>query len=355
MSEEQPIKYAYADKYFYQSDYNYERYKIDFVANLDSSHTGIIALSGSEMETDTIFGELIKACQPWCEENNKKFYVMSPTQLHHCKYPNKEYPCVEWLEFHGYDIMLYNVKDLYLESKKEWGQFLPQKLFTCYNNRYSYHRTRLIRELEDQGMLGKGHVSYNKGKLGGQPYKTKDGISLGIENFQPNETDEWHIHRFPEEYFTGLIDIVTESRYLPGEYYMSEKTFKPIIGQKPFLVVSSQGYHRWLEKKGIQKFDIFDYSFDDEPHLVDRIEGIIQNLKRLDAIYKNRDDYLNLLAELAPMMQNNYDTLINNIKNLKFLMNPTLEHLLTCTLEGNGSYMHGHDIQQTHAFFLEEK
>jgi hypothetical protein len=55
------------------------------------------------------------------------------------------------------------------------------------------------------------------------------------------------------------------------------------------------------------------------------------------------------------MMQNNYDTLINNIKNLKFLMNPTLEHLLTCTLEGNGSYMHGHDIQQTHAFFLEEK
>ena len=67
----------------------YNHYNRHFVASLDSTLDGIIAMSGTEMETDVVFGELMKLCQPWCEANNKKIYVMSPSQLHHCKYPKK--------------------------------------------------------------------------------------------------------------------------------------------------------------------------------------------------------------------------------------------------------------------------
>jgi len=51
------------------------------------------------------------------------------------------------------------------------------------------------------------------------------------------------------------------------------------------------------------------------------------------------------------MMQNNYATLIDNIRNLKFILNPILEHLLTLSMEENGSYIFGHELQVTHAFF----
>ena len=266
------------------------------------------------METDVIFGELMKLCQPWCEANNKKIYVMSPSQLHHCKYPNEEYPHVEHVEWHGYDMVNYNEINKYIISKNTLFQN-PSKLFVCYNRRQDIHRTLLIDQLEAHDLLEKGVVTY---KLCRPDLVDEEDFVL---HFMPA------INHFPRSYFKGLIDIVTESRYLPGEHYLSEKTFKPLIGLKPFLVLSAQGYHTWLERKGIKKYSIFDYSFDNEPNLEDRVEGIIQNLKRLDALYKTPEDYANVLKELEPDMQHNLDAYTNNIKNGQFLCNPILDYL----------------------------
>ena len=291
----------------------YNHYNRHFVASLDSTLDGIIAFSGSEMETDFIFGELMTLCQPWCEANNKKIYVMSPSQLHHCKYPNAEYPHVEHVEWHGYDMINYGEINEFNKSKNTLFQN-PSKLFVCYNNTIRLHRTLLINQLEAHDLLEKGVVTY----------KLCRPDLVDEEDFVLHSMPA--INHFPRSYFKGLIDIVTESRYLPGEHYLSEKTFKPLIGLKPFLVLSAQGYHTWLERKGIKKYSIFDYSFDNEPKLEDRVEGIIQNLKRLDALYKTPEDYANVLKELEPDMQHNLDAYTNNIKNGQFLLNPTLDH-----------------------------
>ena len=322
------VKYAYMDKRHFQmrlqNPQDYSRYSRHFVDSLDSTHDGIIAFSGSEMETDTIFGEVMKLCQPWCLRNNKKIYVMSPSQLHYCKYPNFGYPHVEHVEWHGYDMMLYDLRETYRESKNQLIRTLeiggipyPNKLFVCYNNREDTHRTMLVDQLEAHDLLEKGIVTYKRCR--------PDLVDEA--DFELNSKPEWTPEAFPRSYFKGLIDIVTESRYLPGEHYLSEKTFKPIVGLKPFLVLSAQGYHTWLERKGIKKYNIFDYSFDNEPKLEDRVEGIIQNLKRLDALYKTPEDYANVLKELEPDMQHNLDAYTNNIKNGQFLLNPILDYL----------------------------
>jgi hypothetical protein len=294
----------------------YNHYNRHFVASLDSTLDGIIAFSGSEMETDFIFGELMTLCQPWCEANNKKIYVMSPSQLHHCKYPNAEYPHVEHVEWHGYDMINYGEINEFNKSKNTLFQN-PSKLFVCYNNTIRLHRTLLINQLEAHDLLEKGVVTY----------KLHRPDLVDEKDFELYAKPEYGINHFPRSYFKGLIDIVTESRYLPGEHYLSEKTFKPLIGLKPFLVLSAQGYHTWLERKGIKKYNIFDYSFDNEPKLEDRVEGIIQNLKRLDALYKTPEDYANVLKELEPDMQHNLDAYTNNIKNGQFLCNPILDYL----------------------------
>ena len=297
----------------------YHHYNRHFVDSLDSTLDGIIAMSGSEMETDVIFGELMKLCQQWCEANNKKIYVMSPSQLHHCKYPNEEYPHVEHVECHGYDIVNYNEINEYIISKNTLFQN-PSKLFVCYNRRRDIHRTLLIDQLEAHDLLEKGVVTY---KLNRPDLVDEEDFVLHSMPAIP----EYDINQFPRNYFKGLIDIVTESRWKPGEHYLSEKTFKPIVGLKPFLVLSAQGYHTWLERKGIKKYSIFDYSFDNEPNLEDRVEGIIQNLKRLDALYKTPEDYANVLKELEPDMQHNLDAYTTNIKNGQFLCNPILDYL----------------------------
>jgi len=302
----------------YQTDgvSDYHHYIKNFVDRLNPTLDGIIAMSGTEMETDVIFGELMKLCQPWCEANNKKIYVMSPSQLHHCKYPNEEYPHVEHVEWHGYDMVNYNEINKYIISKNTLFQN-PSKLFVCYNRRRDTHRSELINQLDNHNLLEKGVVTY----------KLNRSDLVDEEDFVLHAKPEYGINQFPRNYFKGLIDIVTESRYLPGEHYLSEKTFKPIVGLKPFLVLSAQGYHTWLERKGIKKYSIFDYSFDNEPNLEDRVEGIIQNLKRLDALYKTPEDYANVLKELEPDMQHNLDAYTNNIKNGQFLCNPILDYL----------------------------
>ena len=53
-------------------------------------------------------------------KNNKKIYVMSPSQLHHCKYPNAEYPHVEHVEWHGYDIINYGEINEFNKSKNKF-------------------------------------------------------------------------------------------------------------------------------------------------------------------------------------------------------------------------------------------
>ena len=302
----------------YQTDgvSDYHHYIKNFVDRLNPTLDGIIAMSGTEMETDVIFGELMKLCQPWCEANNKKIYVMSPSQLNDFKYPNAEYPHVKHIEFHGYDLVNYHHISAFKLSKNTLFQN-PSKLFVCYNRRRDTHRSELIDQLDNHNLLEKGVVTY----------KLNRSDLVDEEDFVLHAKPEYGINHFPRNYFKGLIDIVTESRYLPGEHYLSEKTFKPIVGLKPFLVLSAQGYHTWLERKGIKKYSIFDYSFDNEPNLEDRVEGIIQNLKRLDALYKTPEDYANVLKELEPDMQHNLDAYTNNIKNGQFLCNPILDYL----------------------------
>ena len=235
------------------------------------------------------------------------------------KYPNAEYPHVEHVEWHGYDMINYGEINEFNISKNKLIQS-PDKLFVCYNRRQDIHRTLLIDQLEAHALLEKGVVTY---KLHRPDLVDEEDFVLHTTPAIP----EYGIDQFPRNYFKGLIDIVTESRWKPGEHYLSEKTFKPIAGLKPFLVLSAQGYHTWLERKGIKKYNIFDYSFDNEPKLEDRVEGIIQNLKRLDALYKTPEDYANVLKELEPDMQHNLDAYTTNIKNGLFLLNPILDYL----------------------------
>ena len=97
------------------------------------------------------------------------------------------------------------------------------------------------------------------------PYKSSDII-------------DFHRNKTPPEYMMGAIDVVLET--INDSFFVTEKTIRPIMSEKPFLVFSCKDFHKKLvEKYGFKLYDnLFDYSFDS---IEDPMERFTQQIKVL--------------------------------------------------------------------------
>ena len=282
---------------------------------------GVLIFTGSEMDIETIFQPLIGLLVPWLKSTNKKIHLFSSGVPYDYHVETKSY--IVWHECHAYDITnFHTILRHYQEQKPIISA--PTTLFTCYNNRPCDYRTYLIDQLARANLLDDGVVTYryfiNNCNIeeeflyyDGTPRLVDEEDFVLHQGYIPND--------LPKSYLTGLIDIVTESRVDPGEFYLSEKTCKPILAQKPFLALSSQHYHAWLKKeKGIELYDeIFDYTFDTFPRFSQRALGIVDNLIRLREEYNTPKDYKHLLQKLAPKLNHNLHTYIKYVLSGKGL------------------------------------
>ena len=81
-----------------------------------------------------------------------------------------------------------------------------------------------------------------------------------------------------------FVDLVTETVVDPNSIFFTEKTWKPIVVGKPFLLLGSNNMLKQMKKYGFKTFDKwFDESYDYAPTLKEKIIIIIKNLER----YKN--------------------------------------------------------------------
>lgn len=81
----------------------------------------------------------------------------------------------------------------------------------------------------------------------------------------------------------SLIYLVTETIATTKRHHLTEKTFKPICLQMPFVLVSTPGSLAYLRSYGFRTFgDIWDESYDNEQDDQLRIEKIARLLKSLD-------------------------------------------------------------------------
>lgn len=287
---------------------------IDNVINeiIGLNPVGILIWSGSELNVYDIYDSIIDGTENWRIQNNKNIYVFGPalqTDLPITKFPN-----VLFFESHLYDINLVHTIGEYFNSPAFCVLKNPIKLFTCYNNRPSPHRTYLIDQLAKYYLLDHNIVTYKAfceiHPVDRWSYYNGTPALIDEEDYVCGSKPEYIPNAFPKSYFDGLIDVVTESRYLPNELYMSEKTAKPLMALKPFIVLGPPEYHQWLrEHKKIEMYDeIFDYSFDTEPDYKKRANGIVHNLIAL----KNRD-YDEILQLVKPKLKHN---LISYVKHV---------------------------------------
>lgn len=266
----------------------------------------IICWCTQELEFEYIFGKFFDKLETWLEAENKYINLITPhlDQIYVRPRVIVENSCGYIFDY------MYSVlrSGNYHQQMLSVSPFLLNnnftKLYSCYINRCDYNRGNLIDHLAKENLLEHGIVTFRYPEK--YPFwKWHDGSRLCDEedftlheNYSPTE--------FPKSFFNCFLDLVVESRYLKDEFFITEKTLKSIIAFKPFIVLSCAGFH----KKYLRDYfkfelydEIFDYSFDELEDPTDRINAIIDNIKKLTHL--NNNELLKLYHTLIPKLQRN--------------------------------------------------
>jgi hypothetical protein len=81
----------------------------------------------------------------------------------------------------------------------------------------------------------------------------------------------------------SLIYVPTETVYFGRRLHITEKTFKAIALEMPFVLMAPAGSLEYMRSYGFRTFaDVFDESYDTETDDIKRVEQVVQLLKDLD-------------------------------------------------------------------------
>mgnify|MGYP003704374399 CR=1 FL=1 len=104
----------------------------------------------------------------------------------------------------------------------------------------------------------------------------------------------------------SLIYVPTETVYFGRRSHITEKTFKAIALEMPFVLVAPAHSLEYLREYGFQTFNsVFDESYDQETNDIGRIEKVIKLLKDLDSLSVKERQQLHRAC--LPIVEHNYN------------------------------------------------
>ena len=104
----------------------------------------------------------------------------------------------------------------------------------------------------------------------------------------------------------SLIYVPTETVYFGQRTHITEKTFKAIALEMPFVLVATAGSLEYLREYGFKTFDgIIDESYDTETDDVVRIEKVVKLLKDLDNLSVEQRQQIHQAC--LPIVEHNFN------------------------------------------------
>lgn len=180
-------------------------------------------------------------------------------------------------------------KNAMFEFSGDYAETSRGARFLCFNKVPRKHRVDLIEILLQRNLLKDGLVSFEGtdgwlDRLDSEAYpsimREKDSfpIRLNITEERSNPVD-----LIPEDlsYFANsYFSVVTETVFYPDEdndssIFLTEKTFKPIVCNHPFIVVGRPGTLKKLKEFGYKTFN---------PYIDERYDDIVDDKERLTFI-----------------------------------------------------------------------
>jgi hypothetical protein len=103
----------------------------------------------------------------------------------------------------------------------------------------------------------------------------------------------------------SLVYVPTETVYFGRRLHITEKTFKAIALEMPFVLVAPAGSLEYLREYGFKTFSsVFDESYDTETDDILRIEKVVKLLKDLDSLTVQERQQIHRAC--LPIVEHNY-------------------------------------------------
>lgn len=199
----------------------------------------------------------------------------------------------------GWPTSLLHYTDRYIKNINSNDEF--ENLFICLNRRSHTHRSKLIDSLFKNDLFQYGKISWRQ----------VDTI-LNNHIFEHWKETKMEINGHDDDFYFDskcFLNLVSESN--SERLFFSEKTFKPILGEQVFLCYGFPNQNIYLKKYGFELYDeIFDYEFDSDSLIENRIDGIIKNINKLKT-HKPEELY-DLIKEKIKYNKNNAISILKN-------------------------------------------
>jgi len=200
------------------------------------------------------------------------------------------------------------------------------KLFSCTNKRPRPHRVWLYKDLVNANLVDKAvlsmskfdpEIEYKEGAVRLKKTELRTLVDdLPLEPYGvslDSKPTTFFINRFNEKHsLDSWVNVVSEARYYDGEntIFLSEKIFKAIALEQPFIIVGNKGSLKALQELGFKTFnDFFDESYD-ERNYKERIPAVIRSLQSIDKI----DDKLSWYKSMKDVLKYNTEHLTKFVK-----------------------------------------
>ena len=230
----------------------------------------------------------------------------------------------DWFRGVRYDARLKRPKDRILKKK-----YISFNRLTSSKRVY---RSLFVSELIQRHILDQGYVSFNDVC----PDNNKDYVSNlaeardhglitqeifveAVDNIAaaplPLRIDYQNHAHIPNHSFVlsaveqtqeSFVYVVTETCYWERKCHLTEKIFKPIVSQMPFILVGPAHNLKYLKEYGFKTFGHwFDESYDDIEDPIERMHAIGALLH--DLSNRSLDDLTAMLLEMVPTLEYNYN------------------------------------------------
>lgn len=196
------------------------------------------------------------------------------------------------------------------------------KTYSCLQKRLRPHRIWIYKYLHDSKLLDHGMVSMNSflglsTEFEGQTIPSEQLLTLNsplpliLYDHNNNEHDDrFYIDRIvPQVHLDTWVTVISEASFGDSELtlFLSEKAFKPIACSHPFIFMGNRGSLAKLQEMGYKTFDGFiDESYDTLPTW-ERMQAVIEAIKKIHAIKDKVEWYNNIRS----ILEHNKQTLMS--------------------------------------------
>ena len=221
-------------------------------------------------------------------------------------------------------------------SVKEVMETQPKHLFVCGQHLPHSHRYCAMRVLMETNLIDKGLCTWCNSDIAWKRFcqhldeeysaseDTSDIFRQILKNIRNCFPEPFHdradIQLVIKGYEDYLFDIVVESNFLIN--FFTEKTFKPLLWGKPFVILGSPENNRVLKSLGFETFpEYFDlsepkshnldnlnhwnYALDRDTELSDRYRQILKPFSDL-----TQADVAHIHKQVRPKVIHNHDVLV---------------------------------------------